>query len=303
MRPIFLSLVFVSLFPWPALAEETTLYRIPTDLSLPAVVDEEPAAGKRVRMTTAPWKGTSVYHALYLPVDWTAETRRLPVIVEYPGNGAYRNRYDDVSHGTIECCALGYGLTAGKGAIWISLPFLAEQDGFQQNATLWWGEIEESKRYCTATLREVCARFGGDPERVLLAGFSRGAIACFYIGLHDDEIARLWCGFFCHSHLDGLRENWPYPNADRASALERLRRLGNRPVWISSEGGTSVTERYLKETGVAGDFTFEPLPYPNHSVGWMLRDLPLRAKARAWWEDHIVAPKYSNVPNSFPPSP
>jgi hypothetical protein len=43
---------------------------------------------------------------------------------------------------------------------------------------------------------------------VFIAGFSRGAIACNFIGLRDDEIASLWCGFVVHSHYEGVRD-WP----------------------------------------------------------------------------------------------
>jgi hypothetical protein len=269
--------------------ESPALYDISPDLVLPAVVHGEPGAGKRVRMTTAGWTETSVYHTLYLPKDWKPNGL-LPVIVEYPGNGGYkRNR--DVAHGTVEDCGLGYGLTAGNGVIWVCLPMIDIQDGLKQNCTLWWGDIEETKRYCIATVRDVCQRYGGDPSRIILAGFSRGAIACFYIGLHDDSIAALWAGFFCHSHLDGVRENWQYPNVDRGSALNRLKRLKNRPVWISHEGSTNETQLYLKGTGISGNFTFVTLPYSNHTIHWILRDLPIRSEARTWWLNNFRLPE------------
>ena len=144
--------------------------------------------------------------------------------------------------------------------------------------------MQETKRYCLATVRDVCARLGGDPARVVLCGFSRGSIACNFIGLHDEEIAALWRGFICHSHYDGVSEKWPYPGADRASALERLRRLGGRPQWISHEGSVDATREWLLSTGVAGDWTFAPVPFRNHSDRWVLRDLPLRARLREWWQ-------------------
>ncbi|MDR2704266.1 MAG: hypothetical protein LBC02_00665 [Planctomycetaceae bacterium] len=265
-----------------------SLYDISPDIVLPPTVLGEPCAGKRVRMTTSGWTETSVYHSIYLPNDWKPNNK-LPVIVEYPGNGGYkRNR--DISHGTVEDCGLGYGLTAGKGAIWVCLPFIDIQDGIKQNSTLWWGDVEETKRYCMATVHNICQQYGGDSKRIVLAGFSRGAIACFYIGLHDDQIASLWAGFFCHSHFDGVNEKWNYPEADRHSALIRLKRLKNRPVWISHEGSTNQTELYLKETGIAGHFTFITLPYPNHTYQWILRDLPIRSEARIWWLQNFVSP-------------
>ncbi|GHT18156.1 hypothetical protein FACS1894189_5590 [Planctomycetales bacterium] len=262
--------------------EPKSVYDIPADIVLPAVVQGEPRAGKRVRITTPGWTETSVYHSLYLPENWTKDGK-FPVIVEYPGNGGYK-RGLDVSHGTVEDCALGYGLTSGSDAIWVCLPFVDVRDNEKQNCEIWWGNIEETKRYCEKTVRDVCERFGGDSNRVVLAGFSRGAIACFHIGLHDEQIAALWSGFFCHSHFDGVIENWGYPGADRASALVRLKRLGNRPVWISHEGGTDNTQQYLKQTGVTGRFTFATLPYPNHTNRWILRDLPIRSEAVNWWK-------------------
>ena len=89
-------------------------------------------------------------------------------------------------------------------------------------------------RYARATVRYVCENLGGDESRVVLAGFSRGAIAANFLGLHDDETARLWRAFVCYSQYDGVR-SWPYPGSDRASALLRLRRLGGRPQFICGE--------------------------------------------------------------------
>jgi hypothetical protein len=268
--------------PQPGGGTPQSVYDYPVTIKLPYVLNGNPGAGKWVRAKTPGWTETSVYHTLYLPKDWS-EDAKLPVIVEYAGNGGYVNGLD-VSHGTVEDCCIGYGLTSGSGAIWITMPFVEVKNGVKQNCTQWWGDIEATKQYCMATVQNVCEQFGGDPNRVILAGFSRGAIACFYIGLHDDQIAGLWSGFFCHSHLDGVRENWGYPEADRASALIRLKRLGERPVWISQEVSTDDIQQYLKGTGVNGRFTFATLPYPNHTIQWALRDMPFRTEAVNWWK-------------------
>jgi hypothetical protein len=264
-----------------AVAALPDVFDTPAGLAVPAVVNDTPAAGKRVRATTEGWKDTSVYHSLYLPADWVP-SKQYPVVVEYPGNGGYQ-RDRDVSHGTVDGCSLGIGLTQGRGAIWICLPFVDTQNGPKQNCTLWWGDVAETKRYCIATVRDVCARFGGDPQRLVLAGFSRGAIACNFIGLHDDEIAALWCGFFCHSHYDGVRETWPYPGADRASAMARLQRLKGRPQWLSQERSVAESENYLRGTGISADFTFVSMPFGNHTDQWLLRESPETKQARAWW--------------------
>jgi hypothetical protein len=128
--------------------------------------------------------------------------------------------------------------------------------------------------------------YGGDPKRLVLMGFSRGAIACNYIGLRDDEIASLWCGFIAHSHYDGVRQ-WDYADNDAASAKERLRRLAGRPQFISHEKSTKATEAYLKLACPRGAFTFVALPFPNHSASWVVKDLPIRTRARQWLSELV----------------
>lgn len=257
------------------------LYAIPTDLVIPDLSSGPPGAGKRVQQTTAGWEGTEVHHLVYLPTDWQID-KKWPVIVEYAGNGGFKNNLGDVSDGTVEGSRLGYGAGGGKGYLWICLPFIEKTTDTMRNATKWWGDVEESKRYCMATVKDVCERYGGDPGKVILAGFSRGSIACNYIGLNDDEIAKLWCGFICHSHYDGVKEGWPYQKADRAAAVLRLKRLKGRPQFISHEGSTQEAEKWLQSTGLQGDWTFVPLPFRNHSDAWVLRDLPERSQLRDW---------------------
>lgn len=227
------------------------------------------------------WEETQVRHALYLPRDWQPG-KKYPVLVEYAGNGGYTNTLGDTSNGTVEGSVLGYGLSGGEGYIWLCLPFVeVRSDGTRQNATSWWGDVSETKRYCIATVRDVCARYGGDTNRVVLCGFSRGAIACNYIGLHDEEVAGLWRAFFCHSHYDGVRK-WPYPASDANNAPQRLRRLNGRPQWISHEQSTAEASHWIEQNSVRGSFTFVQIPYPNHSAAWVLRDIPQRKQAREW---------------------
>lgn len=261
---------------------------IPLDVIVPAVTQGPPTPGKRVPQTTAGWECTEVHHLLTLPTDWK-RGKKYPVLIEYAGNGYYADARGDTCDGSVEGCVLGGGISAGKGFIWASLPFVEMKNGITQNAPKWWGDIEESKRYTIETVRDICARYGGDPQHVILCGFSRGSIGCNFIGLHDDEIAKLWCGFVCHSHYDGVISRWPYEGADKASALERLKRLGNRPQWISHEGTTAATEKWLQSTGIAGNWTFVSMPFPNHSSAWVLRDMPERQKLREWVAEVIKA--------------
>lgn len=244
-----------------------------------------PAAGMRVRQVLPAYANSEVHHSLYLPTDWKPG-KTWPVIVEYAGNGPYQNKYGDISTGRVEDCKLGYGLTAGQGFIWVCLPYISA--GHSENQRQWWGDVEATVDYCKQAVGTVCRDYGGDPKRVVFAGFSRGAIAANFIGLHDDEIASLWCGFFCHSHYDGVRL-WPYEGSDRESAARRLARLGKRPQFISQEISTKATQNYLRVAQPEGRYTFLDLPYRNHTDLWLLRDIPERRAAREWLQ-RVVKP-------------
>ena len=246
------------------------------DLVVPTLEDGEPAAGRRVRVSSQ--DAPELYHVLYLPTDWQPRGR-YPVIVEYAGNGNYRNAYGDVSLGVPEGSNLGYGLSGGQGYLWLCLPYVNLEE--RRNQTLWWGSADATNEYGRRVLQQVCRRYGGDPKRVLLAGFSRGAIACSYLGLRDDRTAGQWRAFFAYSHFDGVR-SWPYAESDRESALRRLRRLRGRPVFVCHEGSVEATRDFLTNGRVKGRFTYEPIRLRNHNDAWVLRDLPERRLARAW---------------------
>lgn len=267
-----------------ATAQETAprlLSSVPEDLVVPEISEGTPAPSKRVRLHASGYENAEAHHVIYLPTDWQPG-KKFPVLVEYPGNGGFKNKYGDTCEGIPEGCHLGYGLSGGKGFIWVCLPFVEVVDGKKQTAIHWWGDVEETVRYCEAAVEQTCAQFGGDKRSLILSGFSRGGIAGNFIGLHDDKIAALWRGFFTYSHYDGVRENWPYAGADRASALARLQRLHGRPQFISAEMQTTDIEQYIAKSGVSGDYTFVPIPFANHNDRWLLRDIPERKKARDW---------------------
>jgi hypothetical protein len=281
---IFVSSLLLALRS--AAAELPDLSTVAADLIVPEMTEGAPVAGVRVRHTTPGWETTEVYGALYLPSDWKPGAR-FPVLVEWAGNGGYQNAFGDISTGQPEGSKLGYGLTEGKGAIWLCVPYLNRAG--TANALTWWGDAptydpEPTLAYCRAAVREACDKYGGDPTRVVLAGFSRGAIACNYLGLHDDETAKLWRGFIAYSHYDGVHK-WPYADSDRASAAARLQRLGARPQFICGEASNADdTRRYLSETGwlEKGDFTIVGTGFRNHNDAWILRPSEARAQLRAW---------------------
>ncbi len=254
------------------------------DLTVPALSEAPPAPSKRVKLTLESQKGTGVYNVLYLPTDWKPGVK-MPVIVELAGNGNFKSKQGDVSTGVPEGSNLGYGLSAGKGFIWLCVPYLNGKG--DEIATLWWGtrptyDPQPTLKHLRDAVQTVCSQFGGDASRLVLCGFSRGAIACNYLGLHDDETARLWCGFFAFSHYDGVRK-WPYPASDRDSALTRLQRLGKRPQFICGEGSNAQeTQAYLRPLLPNADLTFLSTGFLNHNDAWILRPSPARDKAREW---------------------
>lgn len=253
------------------------------DLIVPEVTAGEPAAGRRVRQTLPQYRDTQVYHVLYLPTDWTPHSKkRWPVIVEYAGNGPYKDKYGDVSTGEVEGSKLGYGISAGKGFIWLCLPFVNSKERVNQRQ--WWGDVDATVDYCKQAVRRTCQDYGGDPRAVILAGFSRGAIACGYIGLHDDEVAKLWRGFIAYSHYDGVRR-WGYAGDNREAALVRLKRLGDRPSFVCHENSVEETRRYIESTGVKAPVTFRALGFRNHNDAWVLRPSEDRDALRAWVAD------------------
>lgn len=256
------------------------IHTVPADLSVPPVETGPPRPGVRVAVTPPEYKDTAVHHVLYLPVNWLPD-KKFPVLVEYAGNGNHRNKYGDVSTGEVEGSKLGYGISGGRDYIWLCLPYVSE-DG-KHNQLVWWGDLEATVEYAKREVVRVCEQWGGDPDKIVLCGFSRGAIACGYIGLYDDEIAALWCGFIAYSHYDGVRE-WPYPNSDKASAQFRLQRIDGRPSFVIDTDVTT-TRAYIESTGIQAPFTYHVLPFRNHNDAWTLRDIPARRAVRDWLEE------------------
>lgn len=269
--------------------EPVDIRSVDPDLQIPALHAGPAAAGRRIKEVLPNYEDTTVYHTTYLPTDWTPNGN-YPVIVELGGNGNYSDRYGDTCDGKVESCKLGYGMSGGSGFIWICLPFLNNTG--DANSIVWWGDRpkfdpQPTIHYCKKAIPWICQKYGGNPHRIVLTGFSRGSIACNFIGLYDDEIAKLWCASVPYSHYDGVIESWGYPGGDRASAATRLKRLGNRPQFICSEfsdrdGSIESTRRYLESTNHRGQFTFKQTGFRNHNDAWILRPSPARTELRHW---------------------
>ena len=153
--------------------------------------------------------------------------------------------------------------------------------------------------YTKEAVRSMCDRYGADPARVVLFGFSRSAIGASFIGLHDDTIAPLWRALLCYdgweSPADMTRDwyrhgqtsyNYDPADFDGAGAAQRFQRLAGRPLFIL--GGRGAVE-----TLNAGPrFPVELLgkTHRNHNVSWALRDTPERAAVRAWLARVLATP-------------
>lgn len=282
---------------------------ISPDLSHPVISEGSPAPGRLVLQQLPAYSGTEVYHALWLPEDWTPK-RRFPVIVEYLGNS---QRVQKGFKGA------GMGMGGKRGFIWIVLPFV--DVGGRADAAWWWGDVTATIAYAKEAVPALCAAWSGDPSRVILTGHSRGAIACNYIGLHDDEIAKLWRAIVPFSHYDDGHIPWGMTPEEQAKAPERLARLGSIPQYVMGEqsilpqpwgdkelratlserklasfaearnvlGLKPITEiegtkEFLKKNfkGNSEKLVVADLPYVNHSSEILLRDIPERKQLRQW---------------------
>ncbi|HBJ37827.1 MAG TPA: hypothetical protein DDZ51_24335 [Planctomycetaceae bacterium] len=269
---------------------------VAADFDLPPLSHESPGPGRRSIRQAAIVDGSQAYHLLALPSDWNA-SRKYPVLVEWTGNGPYENDRGDRSSGRVEDARLASGLAGGDGAIVLSLPFL--NDAGTANVTKWWGDAPDYRpdatlEYAKAAIDEVCEKFGGDRSKLVLVGFSRGAIACNAVGLSNDDAATWWRGFVCFSHYDGVRP-WP-PTGDESASLSRLARLGNRPQLILSEASigdaasnSQQTMQYFQRHSIDTQHLLQlDTGFVNHSDAWAMRPCHARTVARQWLKDAVM---------------
>ena len=97
------------------------------------------------------------------------------------------------------------------------------------------------------------------------------------------------CKFIPYSHYDG-DQLWPYPASDAASAIERMKRLKGRPSFICQEVSIEKTRRFIEASGVAAPFTFQAVPFRNHTDAWILRESPARVALWQWVRTVLSAP-------------
>ncbi|MEK0446060.1 MAG: hypothetical protein RLZZ399_1381 [Verrucomicrobiota bacterium] len=246
-------------------------------MDLPAMEDTAPAPGKRVRFRLA-GDGDRIYAVLNLPTDWTPNAQ-FPVIVEYPGNFFFSP--ECYSSGLPDQCVIGYGITRGKGAICLSMPFVDRAAG--KIAEDGWGNADDTADYALRMVEEICTRFGGDRQNVLLTGFSRGAIACGYIGLRNDRIAALWKGFHACQHYDG--DGWR--GATLSGALERAARFRGQAVF-HTDNPQKTFQPLMDVMKVPVKWTQSGLRF--HSTAMFLDDRPSTQELREWFWKLVQRP-------------
>lgn len=274
--------------PLPSSAPASVLCSIdvePDRFALP-LTWESPATGKRSLVRAPGYEQTEAYHVVTLPTDWSPG-RKFPIYVEWTGNGGYVDPCGERTTGRPESGRLALGLAGNDGVICVQLPYLNAAG--TANVVTWWGSApdhrpESTLKYAMAALDEVLARWGGDADRMVLMGFSRGAIAVNALGLANDDIARRWRAMVAYSHYDGVRQ-WPVAASDRASAAERLKRLGERPQFIVSEPmsnatGLEATEAWLREAAPNAPREFLASGFRDHSDGWAMRPGATRERIR-----------------------
>ena len=115
----------------------------------PTITDETPAPGKFVKQTADEYKGTQVYHGLYLPANWEAG-KHYPVIVEYAPN----NWPEGKVSGRVDDCRMGYGLSGGRDFIWVVMPYV--NTAKKENQITWWADESATAAYCVTNLRRIC---------------------------------------------------------------------------------------------------------------------------------------------------
>lgn len=166
---------------------------------------DTPAIGKRVKVNLGGWNA-AVYHSLYLPINYNTG-KTWPVIIELPGNITAST--EPWRSGLPLDYFMGYGLSSGKDFIWVVAPFINTDKSAM--APTWWGDgsspatqaVTSTQDYWDAILADLATNYHADLSKVILLGYSRGAIALNYIGCSSDVYASKWISWMGHSHWDG----------------------------------------------------------------------------------------------------
>ncbi|MEI8364783.1 MAG: hypothetical protein WCF65_00025 [Parachlamydiaceae bacterium] len=239
-------------------------------LAVPAVEEGLPEAGKRVRVYLSRYPGA--YYVLFLPYNFTG-TSMLPLIFESPGNF-----FEESLCGLPEGACLGYGLTRGMDYIWVSVPFVDDNGLILEK---YWGENPLSTvNFWLAVLADLNMKFRVDRGKVVLAGFSRGAVSTIYIGNYNSIISSKWSAYFAHAHFDGCCQTV------LGNTNERIKRIKDNKVLITVGGDDPAKqcskEAYEKLIEKGYSATYLEIPNLGHSPAWILEESEAADEARSW---------------------
>jgi hypothetical protein len=249
--------------------------RPPGRLDVPPIETGAPGPGKRVRYELPGDENSGLHAILHLPGDWQ-EGKAYPVIVEFPGNIFFAPVC--YSTGLPDQCVIGHGICKGMGAISVGLPFIDRERGrIMENG---WGNADQTADYAVQMVELVCTRFGGDRRNIVLTGFSRGAIACGFIGLRNDRIARLWKGFHACQHYDG--DGWN--GATMKDALLRAERFRGSAVF-QTDNSQAPFQPIMDRMGARVTWASSGLGF--HSTAMFLDERPSTQNLRAWFWDLV----------------
>jgi hypothetical protein len=246
-------------------------------IDVPNMENGAPQAGKRVLYQLPGDEATDIYVALYLPTDWEAGLI-YPVIAEYPGNIFYQSQ--GWSIGRPEQCMIGYGVSQGVGAIWVSLPFIDRNIGVGEIAENGFGNTDDTTQYAKDVIAHLIANYGGDANNLFLSGFSRGAIACGYIGLRDATIGAFWKGLIPCQHYDGSAWN----ESNMAGALTRAPNFTGESIF-QTDNSESTYGALMDAT--AGTEFWADSALGFHDPAMFLDDRLSTQQVRSWFRELV----------------
>lgn len=249
-------------------------------LDVPDMTDGSPTPGRRGRYRLAVDVKNEIYCVLYFPPLWQPG-RRYPVIAEYPGNIFYRDRAC-WSTGRPEQCQMGYGISSGSNAIWVSLPFVDRDNGAIAESGFGSNKGEDTTDYAVAVIEDIVRNWGGDQNNLFLCGFSRGSIACGYIGLRNDKIAKLWKGIIGCQHYDGSK----WKESSMAEAVKRPTRFQGKAIFQVDNS----QERYQPVADATDPSVFwiwRRSGLGAHATTMFLDDRPLMKDLRVWFRNLV----------------